>query len=57
VDERGRRRAGFGIEVFNELTAGRYVSLARSDLSRLLFDEVKDLTRFRSASCRTLAKT
>lgn len=41
VDERGRRRAGFGIDVFNELTAGRYVSLARSDLSRLLFDEIK----------------
>ncbi len=41
---RGRRRAGFGTRVFNELTAGRYVTLARSDLSRLLFDQVKDRT-------------
>ncbi len=39
VDERGRRAAGFGTRVFEELTGGRFVTLARSDLSRLLFDK------------------
>ena len=41
VDDRGRRVAGFGTRVFRELTAGRYVTLGRSDLSRLLFEKVK----------------
>jgi 2-polyprenyl-6-methoxyphenol hydroxylase-like FAD-dependent oxidoreductase len=40
VDDRGRRVAGFGTDVFAELTAGRYVTLARSDLSRLLFERL-----------------
>lgn len=44
VDDRGRRVTGFGTSVFTELTGGRFVSLARSDLSRLLFDAVKDGT-------------
>jgi 2-polyprenyl-6-methoxyphenol hydroxylase-like FAD-dependent oxidoreductase len=38
VDERGRRAAGFGTRVFEELAGGRFVTLARSDLSGLLFD-------------------
>jgi 2-polyprenyl-6-methoxyphenol hydroxylase-like FAD-dependent oxidoreductase len=38
VDKSGRRAAGFGTRVFDELTGGRFVTLARSDLSRLLFD-------------------
>lgn len=42
VDDYGRRIAGFDAEVFTRLTKGRYVSLARSDLSRLIFDKVKD---------------
>jgi len=42
VDDRGRRVAGFGTGTFTELTGGRYVTLARSDLSQLLFDTVKD---------------
>lgn len=40
VDNRGDRAAGFGAGVFRELTGGRYVTLARSELSRLLFETV-----------------
>lgn len=36
VDDRGERLAGFGTRVFGELTGGRYVTLGRSDLSRLI---------------------
>ena len=36
VNERGKRVAGFGTSVFLELTGGRYVTVARSELSRLL---------------------
>lgn len=42
VGDRGERLAGFGTGVFLELTNGRYVTLGRSDLSRLLFNKVKD---------------
>jgi 2-polyprenyl-6-methoxyphenol hydroxylase-like FAD-dependent oxidoreductase len=41
VDDRGDRVAGLGTEVFRELTGGRYVTLARSDLSRLLFGKIE----------------
>ena len=44
VDDRGQRITGFGTNVFVELTNGRYVTLARSDLSRLLFEKVKGTT-------------
>ena len=44
VDDRGKRVTGFGTRVFDELTGGRYVTLARSDLSRLLFEKIKDVT-------------
>ena len=40
VDGRGDRLAGFGTSVFRELTAGRYVTLGRSALSRLLFEKI-----------------
>jgi 2-polyprenyl-6-methoxyphenol hydroxylase-like FAD-dependent oxidoreductase len=40
VDDHGRRVSGFGTKVFDELTAGRYVSLKRSDLSRLIFAKI-----------------
>ena len=40
VDERGTRVAGFGTRVFRELTGGRFVTLGRSDLSRLLFEKI-----------------
>lgn len=42
VDRDGRRIAGFGTRVFSELTDGRYVTLARSELSRLLFERAKE---------------
>ncbi len=41
VDDGGRRVAGFGTRIFDELTGGRYVTVGRSDLSRLLFDKAK----------------
>ena len=41
VDEKGKRISGFGTNVFRELTGGRYVTVARSDLSRLLFDTIR----------------
>ncbi|MGI8570788.1 MAG: hypothetical protein ACR2KT_17955 [Methylocella sp.] len=57
VDDRGKRVTGFGTKVFGELTDGRYVTLGRSDLSRLLFEKVKGTTEghlekypFRAAS-------
>jgi 2-polyprenyl-6-methoxyphenol hydroxylase-like FAD-dependent oxidoreductase len=40
VDDDGRRIAGFGTRVISELTGGRYVTLQRSGLSRLLFEKV-----------------
>jgi len=42
VNDRGRRAAGFGTKLFTELTGGRYVTLPRSELSRLLFEKIKD---------------
>ncbi|HET7886456.1 MAG TPA: FAD-binding domain [Bradyrhizobium sp.] len=44
VGDGSRRLAGFGTDTFTELTGGRFVTLARSDLSRLLFATVKDRT-------------
>ena len=40
VDERGKRVAGFGTSVFLELTDGRYVTIARTALSRLLVEKI-----------------
>jgi 2-polyprenyl-6-methoxyphenol hydroxylase-like FAD-dependent oxidoreductase len=40
VDDRGRRLSGFGVQVFRELTGGRYVTLGRSDLSKLIYDRI-----------------
>lgn len=42
LNGRGRRIGGFGAEVFEELTEGRYVSLPRSDLSRMIYGLVAD---------------
>jgi len=44
VNDRGKRVAGFGTRVFGELTGGRFVTLGRSDLSRLLFEKIKRTT-------------
>jgi 2-polyprenyl-6-methoxyphenol hydroxylase-like FAD-dependent oxidoreductase len=40
VDQRGKRVAGFGTNVFLELTDGRYVTIARSALSRVLTEKI-----------------
>ena len=42
VNDRGQRISGFGTRVFEELTGGRYITLARSDLLTLIFNEIKD---------------
>jgi 2-polyprenyl-6-methoxyphenol hydroxylase-like FAD-dependent oxidoreductase len=44
VNERNHRIAGFDARVFTELTGGRFVTLGRSDLSRLLFERVRGTT-------------
>jgi 2-polyprenyl-6-methoxyphenol hydroxylase-like FAD-dependent oxidoreductase len=44
VDDRGCRLSGFGAQVFRELTSGRYITVGRSDLSKLIYDRI-------SASC------
>ena len=44
VDDDGRRVTGFGVDVFRELTGGRFVTVRRSDLARLLFDKAKATT-------------
>ena len=44
VDDNGNRIAGLGTRVFRELTGGRFVTLGRSDLSRLLFEKIRGTT-------------
>ena len=44
VNGKGERISGFGTNVFRELTGGRYVTIGRSDLSRLLFEKIKNDT-------------
>ncbi|MBR0792772.1 FAD-binding domain [Bradyrhizobium manausense] len=44
VDDDGRRAAGFGTQVFDELTGGRFITLARSDLSHLLYEKISAST-------------
>jgi 2-polyprenyl-6-methoxyphenol hydroxylase-like FAD-dependent oxidoreductase len=44
VNARGRRISGFGTRVFLELTGGRYVTIPRSTLSRLLVERIADGT-------------
>jgi 2-polyprenyl-6-methoxyphenol hydroxylase-like FAD-dependent oxidoreductase len=44
VDAAGRRISGFGTKVFVELTGGRYITIGRSALSRLLFETLKGST-------------
>ena len=43
VDDRSRRLSGFGVQVFRELTGGRYITLGRSDLSKLIYDRISGL--------------
>lgn len=44
VESQGERITGFGTNVFRELTGGRFVTLGRSDLSRLLYEKTKGMT-------------
>jgi len=44
VDSQGQRITSFGTRVLSELTGGGFVTLGRSDLSRLLFEKIKDTT-------------
>lgn len=44
VGDRGQRLAGFGTKVFDELTGGRFVTLPRSDLSRLILEGTRPRT-------------
>ncbi len=44
VDSLGHRVTGFGTKIFREFTDGRFVTLGRSDLSRLLFEKIKGTT-------------
>jgi len=46
VDDDGRRSTGFGTSIFAELTGGRYVTIRRSDLSRLLLERAQPTTNF-----------
>ena len=40
VDDRGNRVGGFGVDVFRQLTGGRYLSIARSALARLIYGRI-----------------
>jgi 2-polyprenyl-6-methoxyphenol hydroxylase-like FAD-dependent oxidoreductase len=42
VGDRGQRVTGFGTSVLDELTAGRFVTVPRSGLSRLLFEKARN---------------
>jgi 2-polyprenyl-6-methoxyphenol hydroxylase-like FAD-dependent oxidoreductase len=44
VGNQGNRIAKFPTRIFEDFTEGRYVTLARSGLSRLLFEKVQDTT-------------
>ena len=41
VDDRGRRVGGFGVNVFRSLTGGRYLSLPRSTLAKLIYKKIE----------------
>jgi 2-polyprenyl-6-methoxyphenol hydroxylase-like FAD-dependent oxidoreductase len=40
VDDDGLRLSGFGVQVFREFTSGRYITLGRSELSKLIYDRI-----------------
>ncbi len=42
VDQRGRRVGGFGVEVFRKMTAGRYLSLPRSELAAVIYRSLEN---------------
>lgn len=40
VNAEGRREGGFGVDIFRSLTGGRFVSIARSDLAKLIYHKI-----------------
>jgi 2-polyprenyl-6-methoxyphenol hydroxylase-like FAD-dependent oxidoreductase len=40
VNAEGRRVGGFGVDIFRSLTVGRYESIARSDLAKLIYHKI-----------------
>ena len=44
ADDEGRRKTGFGTNVFREITGGRFVTVRRSDLARLLLEKARPVT-------------
>ncbi|MGB7175446.1 MAG: FAD-binding domain [Xanthobacteraceae bacterium] len=42
VDGAGRRVGGFGVDVFRELTGGRYLSIPRSGLAKLIYRTIEN---------------
>lgn len=40
VNSKGKRTGGFGVDVFRILTGGRYVSLGRGDLAKLIYGKI-----------------
>jgi 2-polyprenyl-6-methoxyphenol hydroxylase-like FAD-dependent oxidoreductase len=40
VDTRGKAVSGFGTRIISELTGGRFITVARSDLARLLLEHI-----------------
>src|SRR5262249_47756070 len=43
-DDEGKRKTGFDTNLFRELTGGRFVTVRRSDLARLLLEKAKPVT-------------
>jgi 2-polyprenyl-6-methoxyphenol hydroxylase-like FAD-dependent oxidoreductase len=51
IDERGRRVAGFDLEVFRRALSGRFFSIPRGELARVIYDAVEgDVPTFFSTS-------
>ncbi len=44
VGDDGKRLTGFGIQVFRELTGGRFITVRRSDLAWLLYQRASEVT-------------
>lgn len=44
-DARGRRTGGFNVSAFQELLRGRYLSILRSDLARLIYESLEGSVR------------
>ena len=44
ADDEGRRKTGFSTNVFREITGGRFVTVRRSDLARLLLEKARPVT-------------